>query len=270
MLDTTRLSLAARSFMGIAITAILIAGLAAQPSLAQKQPAKTALPDWSGLWIGTNASTGRDPRAQNSTPGPRPAPNPFSYTPEYAAKHEALLKGERGEGTAYDPITNCIPPGMPRILTNPYPMEIVILPNKVFILYEYFGQVRQIFTDGRKHPPEDELTITFNGHSIGHWEGDTLVVDTVGLNETTLVDRTSAHSDALHITERIRRTRPNALEAKVTLTDPKAFTKPWSTTYTWRHEPAWDLQEYVCSENNRNYSDQTGAASVQLPGAQKQ
>ncbi|MEP7313987.1 MAG: hypothetical protein ABI859_15505, partial [Pseudomonadota bacterium] len=126
--------------------------------------------------------------------------------------------------------------------------------GQVTIIAEWSSQVRRIFTDGRPHPPEDEVEITFNGHSIGRWEGQTLVVDTIGIRGDTSFDASPLqHSDAMRVSERIRLTDPKLLEAVITVTDPKAFTKPWVVTRHYkRGGPELQIMEYVCEENNRD------------------
>jgi hypothetical protein len=246
----------------------VFAQTSAQVSTQNSAPAPAAsLPDWRGVWspLGINFSGGSGGPTSGARPGA--SPNPFVYTAEYQAKFDRNLRADRGDGKFYDPTTNCEPPGMPRQYILPsYPIEFLVTPHKVVVLYEYMAQVRQIYTDGRQHPPDDELTLTYNGHSIGHWEGQVLVVDTVGFKDSTLLDRLSPHSDAMRMKERIRRTG-DQLTVEVTLTDSKALIKPWSSIFTWEHKtgPRWDLKEFVCAENNRNPSDETGKASFQPP-----
>jgi hypothetical protein len=243
----------------IAVVLALLCCVPAQgASAASKQP---KLPDWSGTWAArqSNLAGGSGGNSGGSVV-PGPVRNPYPYTPEFQSRFEANALAERSGGTLFDPAVNCVPQGMPGIMANPYPIEFLITPVKVVILIEIHGQVRRIYTDGRGHPPEEDLDYTFNGHSIGHWDGETLVVDTVGLKGSTKLDRANVHSDALHVTERIRRVDSNTLEDQVTLADAKAFTKPWSTTYHWdrKEGPEWDLKEYVCAENNRNASEASG------------
>src|SRR3569623_1354195 len=109
---------------------------------------------------------------------------------------------------------------------TPFPLEFVIQPDKVMIEFEAYSQVPRIYTDGRKHPAD--LDPSYNGDSIGHWEGDTLVVDTVGLRGDTVFDVSGApHSDAMHVVERIRRVSKDSIEDRIVIEDPKALTKPW-------------------------------------------
>lgn len=150
---------------------------------------------------------------------------------------------------AIDPTERCIPPGTPRTMFQPFPWEIVYARDRVLIIFEYQSLIRQIFTDGRKHP--DDLEPTYMGHSIGKFQGDTLVVDTIGFNDKTWLDPMGLpHSDAMHLTERIRRVDHDTLVDEYTIDDPKAYTKPWTATRTFKLKPDWQIKEYVCAENN--------------------
>jgi hypothetical protein len=156
-----------------------------------------------------------------------------------------------------------VPNGMPSIMTQPYPIEILFTPGKVTILIEAYAQWRQIFTDGRAHPEDPDLT--FNGHSIGHWEGDTLVVDTVGFTtDTFLGNQGMRHSDKMHIVERFRLAAPDQLEVQTTITDPEALTKPMTRTAVYGRHRDWTLAEYVCQQNNRNFTTDDGKAGINL------
>jgi hypothetical protein len=148
-----------------------------------------------------------------------------------------------------DPNLDCLPEGMPRVMYIPLPMEIIQIPGRVLIRQEAWNQFRQIFTDGRQHPKD--LDPTFMGHSIGRYEADTLVVDTVGINERTWLDHVGLpHSDALHVVERIRRVDHNTLQDDFTIDDPKTFTKTWTAQQTYDLKPDWEIAEFVC-ENNK-------------------
>ena len=132
---------------------------------------------------------------------------------------------------------------------QPFPWEIVYARDRILIIFEYQALLRQIFIDGRKHP--DDLEPTYMGHSIGKFEGDTLVVDTVGFNDKTWLDPMGLpHSDAMHLTERIRRVDHDTLVDEYTIDDPKAYTQPWKATRTFKLKPDWQIKEYVCTENN--------------------
>jgi hypothetical protein len=153
-----------------------------------------------------------------------------------------------------DPEANCLPTGVPRIA--PYPWRIVQTPTHMFILYEAnIHSYRQIFLDGRQHPPVEKTWPTWYGDSIGTWEGDTLVVDTVGFNDRFWLDaRGHPHTQQLHVIERFTRKDLGNLVYEATLIDPGAYVKPFKIGYTARLSPKEDLMEYICAENNQDVS----------------
>lgn len=156
--------------------------------------------------------------------------------------------GPRATSDSQDPILNCAPPGVPRIMLIPFPMQIVQTPSEVIMLFEYDHFVRHIFLDRREHPRNTNFS--WMGDSIGHWEGDTLVVDTTGLNDKTWLDQVGhPHSDSLHVVERIRRVDHDTLEDDLTIDDPRAYAKPWTGLQVFKLKPAWRLGEYICEDN---------------------
>ncbi len=208
------------------------------------------LPDWSGVWEITRTPGGGRPEEPQ-------------FTSEYAAKFEAYQAEQAKGGHQDNPTANCLPPGMPQIMNQPYPMEFLFTPGKITVVIEAYSQMRRIFTDGRKHP--DDPDPTFNGHSIGRWEGDTLVVDTLGfVPDTPLSVGGMQHSDKMRIEERMRITAPDRLEIRTTVHDPVALTKPWTTTKTLARHRDWDIAEYVCEQNNRNFVTDEGKAGIIL------
>ena len=167
-----------------------------------------------------------------------------------AERYRAAKPGYGPHATAnsQDPVLNCLPPGVPRILLMPFPMQVAQIPGEVLMIFEYDHFIREIYTDGRPHPKD--LDPTWMGDSIGKWDGDALLVDTVGFNDKTWLDMVGhPHSDALHLTERIRRVDRTTLTDDVTITDPKAFTKPWSGQQIFELKPTWHLGEYICEDN---------------------
>jgi hypothetical protein len=150
-----------------------------------------------------------------------------------------------------DPEARCLPPGVPRMSTTPYPWTIVQTPQLIAILYEGGAHVwRKVFIDGRGHDPKVEQT--WLGDSIGRWDGDTLVVETVGQNDITWIDAAGIpHSSDMKVTERIRRPDYGHLEIEHTIDDPKTFSKPWSFT-THPSLLQGELIEYICQENNKD------------------
>jgi hypothetical protein len=147
-----------------------------------------------------------------------------------------------------DPLYHtCTPPGLPRIYLHPFPMQIVQTPGEVILLFEYDSIRHQIFTDGRAH--DAALGPLWMGDSIGHWEGDTLVADTVNFNDKTWLDRIGhPHSDQLHVVERFRRPKHDRLMVDISIEDPKAYTKPWTTHIEFLLRPKWTLQEQFCED----------------------
>jgi hypothetical protein len=170
-----------------------------------------------------------------------------------------------------DPEANCLPTGVPRM--NPYPWRMVQTPthraeSHIFVLFEgNIHSYRQIFMDGRPHPPD--LDPTWYGHSIGRWEGDTLVVDTVGYNDRFWFDFDGhPHTTQLHTIERFSRPDANTLKWDITIEDPGAYAKPFTVQTQARYETAWELMEYICNENNTNVDHIVGPARA--PGSSSQ
>ena len=159
----------------------------------------------------------------------------------------ALVKERTAALGKDDPVAFCRPGGALRILTFPPPRKIVELPGLVVILSERDVTFRQIFTDGRPLPKEPEPT--WNGYSVGHWDGDTLVVETNGLHDDTWLDRNgSPLTSAARITERYRRTSYGRLDIEVTIDDPKAYTRPWTVTLRQIFQPDTELLDYHCMD----------------------
>ena len=158
-----------------------------------------------------------------------------------------------------DPEASCLPAGVPRMA--PYPWKIVQQPKLVVFLFEgNIHSYRQIFMDGRGHP--DDPDPTWYGHSIGKWEGDTLVVDTVGFNDKFWFDFAGhPHTQKLHITERYRRPDYSHLDFEVVIDDPGAYTKPFTM---YGHSPLVEdseIMEYICNENNQDVGHIVGKDS---------
>jgi hypothetical protein len=153
-----------------------------------------------------------------------------------------------------DPVYHgCTPPGLPRIFLHPFPLQIVQVPGEVIMLFEYDSVRHQIFTDGRPH--DTSLGPLWMGDSIGHWEGDALVADTVNFNDRTWLDRIGhPHSDALHLVERIRRINHDHLIDDLTIDDPKTYAKPWTVHLDFLLRPKWTLTEQFC-EDQENFQN---------------
>ena len=199
---------------------------------------------FNGVWERVGAIT-FDP---NLPPGQVDEP---PYNAEYAAKWKVIKDAERAGHPFADPTAGCLFSGMPRFMNMALPMEVAVISGEVFIMAEWNSEVRHIYTDGRAHPADPDPS--FNGHSVGHWDKSQLLVDTIAINDKSrFAAAGSPHSDAIHVSERLWLAGPDQLKDEITVQDPKAFTKPWTVTKTYRRQPAWEIQEYVCAENNRN------------------
>ncbi|MBO9575388.1 MAG: hypothetical protein J7494_06610 [Sphingobium sp.] len=242
----------------VASTVMAMGPAAAQPKAAPKDYAALAkLPDWStGVWYPDFSKLFR-----NRQPGAG-APAGPPYTPE-AAKAVADFNAKRKEGeNLQTEDANCVPPGMPRMMQMPYPVEFLFTPGRVTILAEAYMQVRRIYTDGRKN--SDDPDPQFNGNSVGHWEGDTLVVETVGLDPKTTLMTAIHPTEKTKIVERIRRTDATTLMDEMEITDPTLFTAPYKTSIAFSAKPDWNIREYICEENNRDAADPFGRPSMDL------
>jgi hypothetical protein len=207
-------------------------------------------PDLSGVWVGAgpigDISTGL-------VPGEEIVLLPAAKT---------LMDSRMA---ADDPEARCLPTGVPRIA--PYPWRIVQTPTygkatHLFFLYEgNIHSFRQIFMDGREHP--DDLEATWYGHSVGHWENDTLVIETVGFNDLFWFDFVGhPHSTQLRTVERYTRTKAAELEVVTTVYDPGAYAKPFTVKFTHTLRPGWELMEYICNENNQDVEHIRGPAGL--------
>ena len=168
---------------------------------------------------------------------------------------EEGLKAFNDVAHLIDPTGTCLFPGMPRMNSSPYPMEIIQLPNRVLFLYEYMHNFRVIWTDGREHRPTWPTTLM--GDSVGRWERDTLVIDTVNLSGKSWLDsHGNRHSDELHVIERWRRISTNELWYEATIDDPKFYAESWTTGWVMPLAPdEWEIMEYACTDNNKDMED---------------
>ena len=207
-----------------------------------------ALPDWGGIWfVAFGASNNQSPAA--------PVPKG-----EYAERREAWLAEARANaGDERRTRSNCSPPGMPRIMRlAQYPYEFIFSPGRVTINQEAWMQTRTIWTDGRAHDPDHDPS--FMGDSIGRWEGDTLVVETVGILDTLEIDTGFAHSDKFRLVERIHLdpADPDVLINEMWMEDPKALAEPFTLSVRYRRDRYGKLIEFQCAENDRNPIDEEG------------
>jgi len=169
-----------------------------------------------------------------------------------------------------DPESWCLPPGVPRMMNTPFPMQIYQLPDRIMQVYEGGAHMwRVIYTDGRKHTPADQWNPTYLGESIGHWEGDTMVVDVTGFNDKSWLDAAGhPHTEQLHVVERYTRTKEDNMHYEATIDDPGTYAKPWTTGWNVKWVPNWELYEYVCQENNKDVMIEHHMVGA-LPGERK-
>jgi hypothetical protein len=237
----------------------------ASVALAQTRPvprASDGKPDLTGVWQGGSNRVGTWEEANSPAAGAEfgagrgkaapkgiqlPPREPPPYQP-WAAKKVLEFYNRRGID---DPEARCVAPGVPRITTiGLFPMEILQTPKKIAMLYEVFSVFRSIPIDA-KHP--DDLEPSYMGDSVGHWDGDTLVVDVTSFNDKTWLGPVgSFHTEALHVVERYTRVDYNTIRYDVTMEDPNVFTKPWNTHSTIMLRNGTRLREYECSENNED------------------
>jgi len=248
-LTVASLAAAAAAVVAVSLTPVRVAGQAPQAQASAAVPAPRApdgKPDFSGFY---QAPVGAER-------GPRFSPSKMA---PFKPGGEALFYEMRNGDPFHDePRDFCWPSGFPWGFLAPYPVQIVQTPQFMVMVHEFQRLTRIIPLDGRPHSAKVEPS--YGGDSVGHWEGDTLVIDTTnykrwGLDDYHYVDPTKnrMHSDAFHTIERISR-NPNGLNWQITIDDPKIFTAPWSEDFVMRAHPEWakdGLFEFVCQENNR-------------------
>lgn len=174
-------------------------------------------------------------------------------TPPFLPWTRAMWEYNKANNVKYDPEGFCLPPGGARAFGTPYPGEIIQNRDRIIVIFEGGGHIwREIHMDGREHPQGDALNPTYNGHSVGHWEGDTLVVDTVGYNEKTWLDFGGhMHTDQLHTVEYITRPDMETLHYVAVLDDPGAYGEPWTVEWDISWREGQELADYICQENNQ-------------------
>jgi hypothetical protein len=197
-------------------------------------------PDLSGIYNSSSFNFGGVPvRGQN---------NPITATLKPGAEKYKIVRGPNDTGQ----YSSCSPTGVPGAYFVPYQWEIVQGRDRVVILYEYPHLFRIIPTDGTPHPADPDPT--WMGDSVGHWDGDTLVVDTIGFNDKTELPGGFKHTEALHVVERFHRTDFNNLDYEATVDDPNVFAKPWTISRGFPLRPdLTKVDEFIC-ENNKDYS----------------
>ena len=218
-----------------------------KPDLSAPAPrAPDGHPDLSGVW-------NPNPRLLRDIAGDLKSEN----VPLQPWAKAVFEKRASGSESGLEPDANCLPQGVPKIDTAPAPWKVVQTPKLVVLVYEAFNLWRQVFMDGRDFA--SDLNPTWMGYSIGKWDGDALVVESRGFNGKAWLDQLGRPStDALHVTERFRRKDFGHMDIQVTIDDAKAYTKPWTVTYSATLLPEGELLEFICNENNRDIPHMPG------------
>jgi len=237
---------ALRLFAGVALAAAPLALASAGPTVAAD-----ATPDLSGIYWASEYHA----KIQLVGGGELP------LTAEGKAAYEKNMAGLKDGSIVDNARRFCVPDGLPRVLANPYPFEIIYgPPGQITIIYELSHQVRPVAMD-KPMPSADELETWpfYNGHSVGHVEGDTLVIETAGFNEKTFLDATGApHTDEMRTLERIRKISPTQLEDVITIHDPKYYTRDWKARFVYTLRNDIRIEDYNCGEPHRDLSAVAG------------
>ena len=226
-------------------------------------PRLNGKPDLSGIW-----QVEAEPRAPGGLFGLGESPNSkyfrdilsdFKPDERPLTSAGAELLRRHGQQGVFNPLLNCLPDGVPHGDLLPEPFKIIHSAGVVVMLYEVETTFRQIFTDGRKLPADPSPT--WQGYSVGRWEGDTLVIETSGFNDLGWLDaRGTGHSEEMRVEERFHRRDYGHLDLTITLTDPRTFTRPISVSVVERLLPDTDLFEHYCSENEKDDAHFPGRA----------
>ncbi len=223
--------------------------------VAQAQSA--APPDLTGSWERYRGPAG-DPA--NPPPESQP-PLKANLLAEWQARRAVEREAnERGEPLASN-VTHCIPDGVPSMMNGPFPFEIVQHEKQINIAQEAYSQIRRIYLD-KPQLTLDDIELGFYGRSVGEWQGDTLVVDTIGIKEYVRF-RDVPHTRDMRITERFKLVQPDILWDEITIEDPAVLEKPWTVTFAYRRMPDYEIIEYVC-EDNREYADEDGVTRLRV------
>ena len=271
-LNMTKGCLLVVSFFGLVLVMATVA-FGQQRSAGQPVPTRQSIPrtsdgkpDFSGVWAGPGFR-------HRVGPGDTDEPSVSVYdkakmSPLKPGGEAFMNRRPTGSEAIDDPTAACLPNGLTRQILSPYAQQWIQTPTQIVVLYEYMHFFRVIPTDGRAQATDVEPT--WMGDSVGKWEGDTLVIDSIGLKEW-MFDATHdfnpsqlrIHSDQLHVTERLKYIDPTTVSYQVTIDDPKIFTAPWSQDFQMKFHPTWRILEYVCEENNRCLLGKCSAADVQ-------
>ena len=243
-----RLTASVAFIAGAGLASPVLAQAAFTPDRASGYADVAQLPDWTGIWYPDWSLL------FSSRAAARPV-----LTPTAQAAYDAYLESIRANGPNQEAQALCLPPGVPGIMQLPFPIEILFSPGRVTIITEAYEQTRRIYTDGRALPSPEEMEIFYNGTSVGFWEGDRLVIDTVGLHPRTNIVAGIPHTEASRVHEHIWMQAPGELIVEFTITNPEILAQPFVTRMAYKLDNEFPLREYVCAENNRLTSGEDGA-----------
>jgi hypothetical protein len=250
-----------RTGSSLAVLGAALALVVSYPDVAAQQAAATATstqipraadgkPDFTGMWDNPKPPTGG---------GPATVFDKSQMAPFVPGGEALFFEPRTGDPRHDEPRAFCMPSGFPSAFLGPYPIQIIQTPQTLVMVTEFMRVTRLIPLDGRPHAKDIEPT--FYGEPVGHWEGDTLVIDSTNYKRWSLDDwyyqnpkEYRMHSEAFHTIERLRRVDADTIAYQFTVDDPKIFTRPWSVDWQMKRHPEWEktgMIEMVCNENNR-------------------
>jgi hypothetical protein len=240
----------------------------AQGGTAYTRATYDKMPDWSGLWS-RDLSSGLkfDSKQQGNGFGTPLGPITAELTPRYQAAYEEKLR-QVAAGNEWDQLSDCLPSGYPRWLTEPFLREFIVTPSETWWINEQQSEARRIYTDGRGHIPDEAAQPLWTGDSIGFWDGQTLVVHTIRVTHGQYQRSQPDYSYQTSTVERIRMVNPNTIEDEVTVWDPKGLRKPWHVVmrYTRVTTPGARIDMWSCDANNNVIRTPTGGSQFILKG----
>ena len=224
-----------------AVFSALVGFVAAQAGAAASTPAKSedGKPYLGGVWLVEK------PQAEAKTVAGKAPPLKPEAAQLYAKRKQAKASGKGAD----DPVGQCLPHGIPRLLSANQPINILQKPKQITVLYQANHQSRMFYVGDPVPAPENAPDVTFDGFSVAHWDGDALVVDTVSLNDQTWLDDVGLpHSDKLRVAERYELAGADRMRVSIKLTDPDTFTAPWEMQLTYKRQPNLRFKEDACAE----------------------
>jgi hypothetical protein len=245
-----KLSARVRGLLTVMCFAAIPAALASAPAFAANSASSDAAPVFEQPPAGTPDFTGKwlNPKPGGhllTTAGAEPPLNAAGQK-EYAQRRAALKSGDR----KVDPTSSCLMQGIPRLMLAPYPLLILQTTRNVSFVHEVNHTFRIIYWD--KAPAAADVDPTYLGSAGAHFEGKTLVIDSVGFNDLTWLDYSGLpHGEKLAVQERYTLSNPSTIDASVTITDPEFYTAPWTTKFTLKRQPGMSLKENVCMDTHQ-------------------